>query len=143
MIQIIELPDHPYYIGVQFHPEFKSRPGKPSALFLGTTLISILFLFERVHACLFLHHNFVLSMFRQCVVWNFVTSSVETYAGLIAAACGRLNAVLQSGLERQEKVKCEIVNCPSNKKAYQNGYATKPTNIITDAVYSYCNGVHS
>lgn len=33
--QIIELPTHPYYVGVQFHPEFKSRPGRPSALFLG------------------------------------------------------------------------------------------------------------
>ncbi|THU62585.1 hypothetical protein C4D60_Mb01t06660 [Musa balbisiana] len=34
-MEIIELPSHPYFIGVQFHPEFKSRPGKPSALFLG------------------------------------------------------------------------------------------------------------
>lgn len=34
-MQVLELPTHPYYIGVQFHPEFKSRPGKPSALFLG------------------------------------------------------------------------------------------------------------
>lgn len=35
-LQIIELPSHPYFVGVQFHPEFKSRPGKPSALFSGT-----------------------------------------------------------------------------------------------------------
>lgn len=34
-MEIIELPSHPYFIGVQFHPEFKSRPGKPSAVFLG------------------------------------------------------------------------------------------------------------
>ncbi|URE36660.1 CTP synthase [Musa troglodytarum] len=34
-MEIIELADHPYFIGVQFHPEFKSRPGKTSALFLG------------------------------------------------------------------------------------------------------------
>lgn len=34
-MEVIELPSHPYYVGVQFHPEFKSRPGKPSALFLG------------------------------------------------------------------------------------------------------------
>ncbi|CAI9759999.1 unnamed protein product [Fraxinus pennsylvanica] len=34
-MEIIELPSHPYFIGVQFHPEFKSRPGKPSALFIG------------------------------------------------------------------------------------------------------------
>lgn len=34
-MEIVELPDHPYFIGAQFHPEFKSRPGKPSGLFLG------------------------------------------------------------------------------------------------------------
>ncbi|KAG0538721.1 hypothetical protein BDA96_03G261000 [Sorghum bicolor] len=32
---IIELPSHKFFIGAQFHPEFKSRPGKPSPLFLG------------------------------------------------------------------------------------------------------------
>ncbi|OVA10911.1 CTP synthase [Macleaya cordata] len=34
-MEICELTQHPYFVGVQFHPEFKSRPGKPSALFLG------------------------------------------------------------------------------------------------------------
>lgn len=34
-MQIVEIPSHPYFVGVQFHPEFKSRPGKPSALFIG------------------------------------------------------------------------------------------------------------
>lgn len=34
-MEIIELPDHPFFIGAQFHPEFKSRPGSPSALFVG------------------------------------------------------------------------------------------------------------
>ncbi|XP_050233601.1 uncharacterized protein LOC126682093 [Mercurialis annua] len=34
-MEIIELLDHPYFVGVQFHPEFKSRPGNPSAVFLG------------------------------------------------------------------------------------------------------------
>ncbi|XP_057749055.1 uncharacterized protein LOC130967997 [Arachis stenosperma] len=34
-MEIAELPNHPYFVGVQFHPEFKSRPGKPSPLFLG------------------------------------------------------------------------------------------------------------
>ncbi|MCH86400.1 CTP synthase, partial [Trifolium medium] len=37
-MEILEHPSHPYYVGVQFHPEFKSRPGRPSALFLGTLL---------------------------------------------------------------------------------------------------------
>ncbi|XP_020089335.1 CTP synthase-like [Ananas comosus] len=34
-MEILELPSHPYYVGVQFHPEFKSRPERPSAPFLG------------------------------------------------------------------------------------------------------------
>ncbi|XP_058076138.1 uncharacterized protein LOC131224787 isoform X2 [Magnolia sinica] len=40
-MEILELPTHPYYVGVQFHPEFKSRPGRPSALFLGLILAAI------------------------------------------------------------------------------------------------------
>ncbi|XP_066361592.1 uncharacterized protein [Miscanthus floridulus] len=34
-MEIIELPTHRFFVAVQFHPEFKSRPGKPSPLFLG------------------------------------------------------------------------------------------------------------
>lgn len=41
MLQIVELPNHPYFIGAQFHPEFKSRPGKPSPLFLGTSPLHV------------------------------------------------------------------------------------------------------
>ncbi|XP_071720850.1 uncharacterized protein [Rutidosis leptorrhynchoides] len=37
-MEILELPSHPFYVGVQFHPEYKSRPGKPSVLFLGLIL---------------------------------------------------------------------------------------------------------
>jgi CTP synthase len=33
LVEIIELRDHPFYIGVQFHPEFKSRPDRPHPLF--------------------------------------------------------------------------------------------------------------
>jgi CTP synthase len=33
LVEIIELPDHPFFIGVQFHPEFKSRPLRPHPLF--------------------------------------------------------------------------------------------------------------
>ncbi len=33
LAEIIELKDHPWFIGVQFHPEFKSRPDKPHPLF--------------------------------------------------------------------------------------------------------------
>ncbi|MEM9779797.1 MAG: gamma-glutamyl-gamma-aminobutyrate hydrolase family protein, partial [Pseudomonadota bacterium] len=31
--EIVEIPDHPWYIGVQFHPELKSKPFKPHPLF--------------------------------------------------------------------------------------------------------------
>jgi len=34
-MEILELPDHPYFVGTQFHPEFRSRPGRASPPFLG------------------------------------------------------------------------------------------------------------
>lgn len=33
LVEIIELQDHPFFVGVQFHPEFKSRPLRPGPLF--------------------------------------------------------------------------------------------------------------
>ena len=33
--EIMELENHPYYVGTQYHPEFKSRPNRPSPPFLG------------------------------------------------------------------------------------------------------------
>ncbi|MDR3207032.1 MAG: CTP synthase [Oscillospiraceae bacterium] len=33
LVEIVELSGHPWFIGVQFHPEFKSRPGRPHPLF--------------------------------------------------------------------------------------------------------------
>ena len=35
IINAIELVDHPFWVGVQYHPEFKSRPGNPHPLYLG------------------------------------------------------------------------------------------------------------
>jgi len=35
LVEMIELPDHPWYIGCQFHPELKSRPMRPHPLFAG------------------------------------------------------------------------------------------------------------
>jgi CTP synthase len=35
LIEIIELRDHPWFVGTQFHPEFKSRPTRPHPLFRG------------------------------------------------------------------------------------------------------------
>jgi CTP synthase len=33
LVEIIEIPDHPYFLGCQFHPELKSRPTRPHPLF--------------------------------------------------------------------------------------------------------------
>ena len=35
IMQILELPDHPFFLGVQYHPEFTSRPMAPNPLFRG------------------------------------------------------------------------------------------------------------
>ena len=34
-LEIVELPEHPWFVACQFHPEFKSRPDRPHPLFLG------------------------------------------------------------------------------------------------------------
>lgn len=35
LVEIVELPEHPFYIGAQFHPEFQSKPNHPHPLFEG------------------------------------------------------------------------------------------------------------
>ena len=35
LVETVELSDHPFYVGVQFQPEFKSRPNEPHPLFCG------------------------------------------------------------------------------------------------------------
>jgi len=40
-VEIVEMPAHKYYIGSQFHPEFKSRPTKPHPLFVGLIKASL------------------------------------------------------------------------------------------------------
>jgi len=35
LVEAVELPGRPFFIGVQFHPEFKSRPNRPHPLFRG------------------------------------------------------------------------------------------------------------
>ena len=35
IVETVEIREHPFYVGVQFHPEFKSRPNKPHPLFCG------------------------------------------------------------------------------------------------------------
>src|SRR5437773_250196 len=33
LVEIVELPEHPWFVASQFHPEFKSRPTRPAPLF--------------------------------------------------------------------------------------------------------------
>jgi len=35
LVEIVELPDHPWFVGVQFHPELKSTVSRPHPLFVG------------------------------------------------------------------------------------------------------------
>ena len=35
LVETVELTDRSFYVGVQYHPEFKSRPNRPHPLFLG------------------------------------------------------------------------------------------------------------
>jgi len=42
IVEMVELPDHPWYVACQFHPEFKSRPNRPHPLFMGFVKAAIL-----------------------------------------------------------------------------------------------------
>jgi CTP synthase len=37
LVEIIEIPDHPWFVACQFHPEFRSKPDVPHPLFRGFT----------------------------------------------------------------------------------------------------------
>ncbi len=41
LVETVEYPDHPFFVGVQFHPEFKSRPNRPHPLFVGLIRASL------------------------------------------------------------------------------------------------------
>ncbi len=41
LVETVELSERPFHVGVQFHPEFKSRPNKPHPLFLGFVKASL------------------------------------------------------------------------------------------------------
>lgn len=40
LVEMIELPDHPFFVASQFHPELKSRPDNPHPLFVGFVEVS-------------------------------------------------------------------------------------------------------
>jgi len=35
LVEVLEIPDHPFYLGCQFHPEYRSRPRAPHPVFVG------------------------------------------------------------------------------------------------------------
>ena len=41
LVEIVESKSHPWFVGAQFHPEFKSRPNKPHPLFRGFVAASL------------------------------------------------------------------------------------------------------
>lgn len=41
LVEIIELPEHPFFLATQFHPEFRSRPSNPHPLFQGFVRASV------------------------------------------------------------------------------------------------------
>ncbi|KAL5555266.1 hypothetical protein UlMin_037502 [Ulmus minor] len=75
----MELPGHPYYVGVQFHPEFKSRPGKPYEPFL-------------------------------VQVYQGFFKSFHLGNGLIATACGNLEAFVQNNVHVVKPVSNGVSN---------------------------------
>jgi CTP synthase len=46
LVEVVELPDHPWFVASQFHPEFKSRPTRPAPLFRGFVTAAL----ERSHS---------------------------------------------------------------------------------------------
>ena len=47
MMEVLEVPSHPFFVGVQFHPEFSSRPGHPEPVFTAFVRAAA----ERARAC--------------------------------------------------------------------------------------------
>ncbi|MBI3654982.1 MAG: CTP synthase, partial [Acidobacteria bacterium] len=47
-VEIVELPEHPWFLGCQFHPEFKSKPLSPHPLF--TSFIAAAYAYKQQHA---------------------------------------------------------------------------------------------
>lgn len=41
LVEIVEIADHPFFVGAQFHPEFKSKPNQPHPLFSGLVAASL------------------------------------------------------------------------------------------------------
>ena len=42
LVEIIEIPDHPWFVGVQYHPEYKSTVANPHPLFVAFVKASLI-----------------------------------------------------------------------------------------------------
>jgi len=49
LVEVVELPEHPWFLAVQYHPEFKSRPNRPHPLFAGFVQAAMARLEEQVN----------------------------------------------------------------------------------------------
>jgi CTP synthase len=47
LVEIIELQNHPWFLGVQFHPEYKSTVANPHPLFIGFVKAAKLFYHQK------------------------------------------------------------------------------------------------
>src|SRR5213596_1978094 len=50
LVEIAEMPDHPFYLGTQYHPEFKSRPNRPHPLFAAFIVAAVAYAQEQGRA---------------------------------------------------------------------------------------------
>ncbi|MEB3236829.1 MAG: CTP synthase [Candidatus Sericytochromatia bacterium] len=50
LVEIVEWPEHPWYVACQFHPEFQSRPGRPHPLFKGFVAAALARAERQIHA---------------------------------------------------------------------------------------------
>lgn len=72
-MEVLELPGHPFFVGVQFHPEFKSRPDTPSALFRGKALLRAWVFLSKpsvLGVVFFLNHNTTSRGLLQALSWH-------------------------------------------------------------------------
>ena len=49
LVEVVELSSHPFFIGVQFHPEYKSTPEKPQPIFSAFVKAAMAFKEENPH----------------------------------------------------------------------------------------------
>ncbi|BBH01384.1 CTP synthase family protein [Prunus dulcis] len=143
-MEIVELRNHPYFIGVQFHPEFKSRPGKPSALFIGLIAAAC----GQLDAFLpgseskrNIPNGPANDMSQRHIPYgasnDMPQRNIPNGASnhMFQAACGQLESFFQGSDTKR--------NVPNGAaKAYQNGAATKLANRAQDNAYSIFNGMH-